>query len=94
MAAEHGARISMSADAEREVLYSMDGSVVFLPYEMCATASKARYGGWRELHEVGMVEGTFNPRRCKAHVRWMFRFTADGFTPGAYKVWVVEVEPW
>jgi hypothetical protein len=89
---------------EREMLYALDEPVVMIPYESAANASKAKYRGWQELDAVGMVDCVFDPRRVWAHVRWMFRFTADPFseithrygdamTPGAYKVWKVEVLP-
>jgi len=89
---------------EPDVLYAMDDAQVMFPHEWCATASKAKYRGWKELNDVGMVDSPFYPPCTTAHVAWMFRFTADPWaemthafgdpmTPGAYKVWVVEVDP-
>jgi hypothetical protein len=87
-----------------ETLYAMDDAVVMFPHERAATASKAKYLGWQELEAVGMVETPFDPRFTTAHVRWMFRHTdspfaelthkyGDAMTPGAYKCWVVEIDP-
>jgi hypothetical protein len=83
----------------------MDEPVVMIPYEWCETRSKAAYRGWQELDTVGMIEDPFDPRRVSVRVRWMFRWTADpwaelthrygdAWTPGAFKVWSVEVQPW
>ena len=89
----------------REILYALDEPIVMLPYELCGSASKAKYRGWQELHSMGMIDELFDPRTVTAHVRWMYRYTDDPFaelthrytddpmTPGAYKVWSVEVMP-
>lgn len=86
-----------------QLLYALDDPVVMVPYEWCESSSKAKYRGWKELHDVGMIDCEFDPRSVTAHVRWMYRYTDDPFaelthrytddpmTPGAYKVWSVEV---
>ena len=94
----------MHSSAAQEVLYALDDAHVMFPHGWATTASKAKYRGWQELDAVGMVESQFNPVCTTAHVRWMYRFTADPFaelthrfgdewTPGAFKVWSVEVDP-
>jgi hypothetical protein len=84
-----------------EVLYAVDEAMVFFPREWCETASKARYRGWKEMHEVGMCD-PFWPADWRVLRRYAFqvrddpfaevthRLTRDPMTPGAYPVWVVE----
>ncbi len=87
------------------ILYGLDEPRVFFPRGWEPNASKAKYRGWKELDTVGMVDCGFDPRVITAHVRYAYRvlddpyaelthrLTTDPMVPGAYKVWVVEVDP-
>lgn len=88
---------------EPELLYALDEPIVMIPREWCESRSKAAYRGWQELNAVSMIDVPFDPRLITVRARWMFRVTldpwnelthhyGDAWTPGAFKVWVVEVQ--
>jgi hypothetical protein len=86
-----------------ECLYALEEPRVFFPREWSETASKARYRGWRELHDVGFIDCPFDPRDITVHRSLAYqitdsafaeithRLTDDPMCPGAYPVWVVDV---
>jgi hypothetical protein len=83
------------------VLYNPDRPLVFFPREWCATASQARYRGWKELRLVDSWDYPFDPRDFRSRSRFACRVTDSPFAeithrivepdvPGAYPVWLVE----